>query len=175
MSSSEEKAKAIRLAIFDVDGVLSNGLLKYGTNGTEIKSFHVHDGLGMKLLQKYGVEVAIITARKSDAVTQRMQDLKISHVYQNASDKVLAYEELKKLLKVSDNEIAYMGDDLPDLPLLRRAGLAVTVPNAPAIIKQHANIVTKAKGGKGAVREFCEFILNAQGNYENAIQEYLQR
>lgn len=170
-----EKAKSIRLMLFDVDGVLTNGQIHYGHNGPEVKTFHVHDGLGLQLLQKSGVEVGIITLRNSDAVKQRMKDLNIKYLYQNVPDKLAVYEELKQKLNLTDENIGYMGDDLPDLPILRRAGLAITVPNAPHIIRDHAHLITEAKGGKGAVREACEFILNAQGTFETVVQEYLHR
>lgn len=169
------KAKPIRLAIFDVDGVLTAGVLSYGQDGIECKNFHVHDGQGMKLLQQSGVEIAIITTCKSDIVKRRMQDLGIQHVYQGQVDKLPAYEDIKKKLQLSDEQIAYMGDDLPDLPMLRRVGLAITVANAPKIIQEHAHLTTKAKGGKGAAREACDFIMQAQGTYQTLINSYLNR
>jgi 3-deoxy-D-manno-octulosonate 8-phosphate phosphatase (KDO 8-P phosphatase) len=169
-----EKAKLIRLAIFDVDGVLTDGALFYGNN-TELKKFHVHDGLGMKLLMKSGVEIAIITSRQSDIVTQRMESLGVKHVYQNQPDKLPAYEDLKQKLNLNDEQISYAGDDLPDLPLLRRAGLSITVPNAPKLIQQYAYLVTQAKGGRGAVREVCELIMEAQGTFANVIDEFTRR
>lgn len=169
------KAKKIRLAIFDVDGVLTNGMLYYAPDGTELKKFHVHDGQGLKLLQKTGVSIAIITSRQSTVVTKRMQDLGITHVYQNQKDKVPAYEEIKQKLKVTDDEIAYVGDDLPDLPLIRRVGLGITVANAPDIMQKHAHWVTQAEGGQGAAREVCDFIMQAQGHYQQIINTYLER
>jgi 3-deoxy-D-manno-octulosonate 8-phosphate phosphatase (KDO 8-P phosphatase) len=170
-----EKAKKIRLVIFDVDGVLTNGTLIYGNNNTEYKQFHVHDGQGMKLLMTSGIHVAVITAKESDIVTQRMQYLEIPHFYQGNVDKLPAYEDLKKKLGLTDEEIAYVGDDLPDLPLLRRVGLPITVANAPKIIKQFAYLITVAKGGKGAAREVCDLIMEAQGTYTIAIEKFLQR
>lgn len=175
MNEIMEKAKPIRLAIFDVDGILTTGKLFYGPNGIEYKEFHVHDGQGMKYLQQTGVEIAIITARQSDIVTKRMHDLGISHVYQGNLDKVPAYEDLKQKLKLKDEQIAYVGDDLPDLPLIRRVGLGVTVANAPEVMQDHATWVTKRKGGKGAVREVCDLIMRAQGTYDTLVQSHLQR
>jgi len=175
MQSLIEKAKHIRLVIFDVDGVLSTGALTYGPNGTETKTFHVHDGVGMKLLTKSGIAIGIITGRKSDIVTQRMQELDIEHVYQGYSDKIPAYEDLKQKLQLDDHQIAYVGDDLPDLPLLRRVGLGITVPNAPKIMHKHAAWTTTMKGGKGAAREVCEFIMTAQGSFNAALQAFLER
>jgi 3-deoxy-D-manno-octulosonate 8-phosphate phosphatase (KDO 8-P phosphatase) len=174
MQSIIDKAKQVRLLIFDVDGVLTSGILFYGTHGTEFKNFHVHDGLGMKLLQNAGISIAIITSRESEIVTCRMQDLGIEYLYQNQPDKILAYEDVKKKLKLTNQQIAYVGDDLPDLPLLRRAGLAITVPNAPKIMQQYAHWTTTAKGGEGAAREVCDFIIEAQGLYSTMIEPYLR-
>jgi 3-deoxy-D-manno-octulosonate 8-phosphate phosphatase (KDO 8-P phosphatase) len=169
------KAAKIRLVIFDVDGVLTTGNLIYRPNGSESKTFHVHDGVGLRMLLKSGVDVGIITARTSDVVSKRMQDLDIKHVYQGAADKVIAYEDLKTKLNLQDEQVAYVGDDLPDLPLFKRVGLAITVPNAPPIMLKHATHVTKTQGGQGAAREVCEMIMQAQGSYDAAIQSYLDR
>lgn len=173
MSTLEVKAKAIKLLILDIDGVLTNGLLYYGNGGIEMKGFHIHDGLGIKLLQKSGVAVAVITAKKAESIERRVRDLHIEHAYFGREEKLPAYEELKQKLKLNDADIAYIGDDLPDLPILRRVGLAMTVPNAPELIRQYVHLVTKNKGGKGAVREICEFILKAQDQFEAVIQSYL--
>jgi 3-deoxy-D-manno-octulosonate 8-phosphate phosphatase (KDO 8-P phosphatase) len=170
-----DKAKNIRLVIFDVDGVLTTGALTYRPDGSEDKTFHVQDGMGMRMLASSGIHVAIITARKSAVVEKRMQDLNIEHVYQGYSDKILAFDDVKKKLNVQDHEIAYMGDDLPDLPVMRRVGFSISVPNAASIIQQHANYVTKKKGGKGAVRELSDLILQAQNKYDVLIQNYLER
>lgn len=168
-----EKAKRIRLLILDVDGVLTTGIIYYGSEGFEMKGFHLHDGLGIKLLQKSGIAVAIISGKNSEPVARRLRDLQIQHIYLGLEDKLPAYEELKQKLQLNDEQIAYMGDDLPDLPLLRRAGFAITVPQAAGVIREHVDLVTTAKAGKGAVREVCELILNAQDQYQNMIQSYL--
>lgn len=175
MQNIIERAKHIRLAIFDVDGILTNGRLVYGVNGHELKEFHVIDGQGIKFLQKTGVEIAIITARQSEIISQRMKDLDIVHFYQGNSDKLPAYEDLKQKLKLEDHQISYMGDDLPDLPIIRRVGLGVTVPNAAKVMHENACWTTQATGGNGAVRELCELIMNAQGTYQTIIDSYLQR
>ncbi len=167
------KAKVIRLLILDIDGVLTDGVIYYGTNGIEGRGFHIHDGLGIKLLQKTGITVAVISGKNTEYVEKRLKELSIQHAYLGHDDKRPAYDELKKKLKLKDNEIAYMGDDLPDLPLLRRAGLAMTVPEAPHIIQQQVDFITKHKAGKGAVREACEFIMMAQDQYQSVIQSYL--
>jgi 3-deoxy-D-manno-octulosonate 8-phosphate phosphatase (KDO 8-P phosphatase) len=175
MESILKKAKLIRLAIFDVDGVMTAGALHYGTQGIESKHFHVHDGQGMKLLQKSGIPIGIITTCQSDIVRRRMHDLGIEHVYQGQVDKLPAYENIKQKLNLEDQQIAYVGDDLPDLPILSRVGLAITVRNAPKIMHQYAHWVTKKKGGKGAVREVCELLMQAQDTYQSIINSYLQR
>lgn len=173
MKTTVKKAKTIRLLILDVDGILTNGMIYYGKEEGEIRGFHIHDGLGIKLLQKSGVVVAVISGKKSDGLIKRLSDLSIQHTYLGHDDKLPSYENLKKKLQLKDNEIAYMGDDLPDLPILRRVGLAVTVPEAPEIIQQHVDLITKCRGGTGAVREACEFIMIAQDQYKTMIQSYL--
>lgn len=175
MNTISEKAKNIKLLILDVDGVLTAGTLSYTPNGIEVKNFHVHDGQGMKLLKKTGVDIGVITTCKSPIVKRRMDDLGINHLYQGQIDKLPAYEDLKNKLNLTDEQIAYVGDDLPDLPMLKRVGLAVTVSNAPKIIQQHTHWITKAKGGKGAAREVCDFIMQAQGTYQTVIDAYLKR
>lgn len=167
-----EKAKPIKLLILDVDGVLTNGMLYYDNQGVEIKGFHIHDGLGIKLLQKAGIPVAIISGRKSAAVEMRVKQLNIEHFYLGNEDKLPAYTELKQKLNLSDAQIAFMGDDLPDLPLLKRVGLSITVPQAPVIIREYADLITTLNGGKGAVREACETILQAQGKYQTVTENY---
>lgn len=175
MESIIEKAKLVRLAIFDVDGVMTAGTLHYGSQGIESKHFHVHDGQGMKLLQKSGIPIGIITTCQSDIVKRRMRDLGIEHIYQGQIDKLPAYEDIKQKLHLTDEQIAYVGDDLPDLAILSRVGLAITVNNAPKIMHQYVHWVTKKKGGKGAVREVCELLMQAQGTYQTIINSYLKR
>jgi 3-deoxy-D-manno-octulosonate 8-phosphate phosphatase (KDO 8-P phosphatase) len=168
-----EKAKKIRLVIFDVDGVLTDGCLHLGPQGEEHKIFHIHDGLGIKLLQQTGVKVGIITSRRSQVVEQRMAYLGIQYVYQGIADKQPVFNELINQLKLDVTEVAYVGDDLPDLPLIRRAGLGIAVANARPIVKQHAAWHTQTCGGQGAAREVCELIMQAQGTLEPALQNYL--
>lgn len=173
MNQLIEKAKPIKLLILDVDGVLTNGTLYYGPGVAHLKGFHIQDGLGIKLLQKTGVTVAIITAKQSEAVALRASELHITHIYMGRENKLPAYEELKHKLDLNDQQIAYMGDDLPDLPCLRRAGLAISVPNSSETLSQHVDFITTKKAGKGAVREACELIMKAQNSYEAVIQSYL--
>lgn len=170
--ASIEKAKPIRLFIFDIDGILTDGRIYYGNQGNELKAFHVQDGLGIKFLHKANILVAVISAKNSDAVVRRMQELNIIHTYLGYAEKLPVYEELKQKLNLEDQQIAYMADDLPDLPVLRRVGLSITVPQAPEIIKQHVTLITRKPAGMGAVREACEFVLEAQEQLEPVIQSY---
>lgn len=174
MQAIMDKARNIRLVIFDVDGILTSGTLFYDKNGAEMRDFHVHDGQGMKSLQQSGVPIAIISARQSEGVTKRMQDLGIQYVFQGQEKKLTAYEKLKQQLNLEDNQIAYMGDDLPDLLLLNRVGLSVTAANAPLFIRNQVDWVTQNAGGKGAARELCDVILHAQNNFQSIVDTYLK-
>lgn len=173
MTNAQTKAAGIKLLILDVDGILTTGALYYGSNGFEMRGFHIHDGLGVKLLQRTGVAVAVISGKQSDHVAKRLKELNIEHVYLGHEDKLPVYNTIKQALNLTDDQIAYMGDDLPDLPLLKRAGLAITVPNAPLYLQEHADHITHKKGGKGAVREACEFIMTAQQTFASVLQSYL--
>ncbi|HET9577124.1 MAG TPA: HAD-IIIA family hydrolase [Usitatibacter sp.] len=159
----EARARAVRLAIFDVDGVMTDGTLYIGGEGEAFKAFNILDGHGVKMLQSAGVATAIISGRSSDAVARRAAELSIAHVVQGAGDKVAAFEALLARLGVEPAACAFVGDDLPDLPVMRRCGLAVAVANAVEAVKSAAHYVTRASGGRGAVREFCELVLRAQG------------
>lgn len=159
----QQRAARIKLVIFDVDGTLTDGSLHYGAGGEEQKVFHVQDGYGMKQLQRAGLTLAIISGRESAAVTRRMQDLGIEHVFQGDEHKLPIFERLLRKLDLSAAQTAYMGDDLPDLPLLERVGLAVAPANAVPALKGAAHHVTVAHGGRGAARELCDLILDVQG------------
>ncbi len=159
--------------IFDVDGVLTDGSLYLSDSGEEMKAFNTLDGHGMKMLQASGVVLAIITGRRSRCVELRAQNLGISHLYQGASDKLVAYRDLLEKLQLRPDETAYMGDDVVDLPVMRRAGFAIAVPDAPDIVRQNAHYVTRRSGGRGAVREACEFLMRMQDSYDAMIAEYL--
>lgn len=167
------RAARVRLMIFDVDGVLTDGSLYYAAEGEVIKCFNVLDGHGIKLLQQSGVETAIISARKSAIVQHRASDLGISHVYQGVHDKRSAYELLLMQSAIDADACGFIGDDVIDLPVLSRVGFAVSVPNAHHEVLARAHYVTKAGGGRGAVREVCDLILRAQGTYEAALAPYL--
>jgi 3-deoxy-D-manno-octulosonate 8-phosphate phosphatase (KDO 8-P phosphatase) len=168
------RAREIKIAIFDVDGVMTDGSLFLTDAGEEIKAYNVLDGYGLKMLRQSGVELAIITSRTSRSVERRAQNLEITHLYQGSHDKLATFVSLLETLDLQAGEACYMGDDLIDLPVLRRAGLAVSVPSAPDIVKQHAHYVTKAGAGHGAVRECCELIMAAQGTLAAIQQGYLR-
>ena len=157
------RAALIRIAVFDVDGTLTDGRLWYGTGGHEARQFHVHDGLGLKRLQAHGVQVAIITARHSDAVATRARELDISHVFQAQSDKRACLQQLLKTLHLEPRQACYVGDDVPDLPAMHLAGLAIAVANAHPWVAEHAHWQTARSGGAGAAREVCDLLLQAQG------------
>lgn len=161
-----ERARAIRLVIFDVDGVLTDGSLYLSDEGKEYKAFNSRDGHGMVMLRDSGVTLAVITGRRSEVVRIRMESLGIAHVYQGQRDKLPAYQALKEQLALADTEIAYVGDDVMDLPVMRRVGLAIAVGDAHPLVGQHAHWQTRAAGGRGAAREVCEFLLAAQGKLE---------
>jgi 3-deoxy-D-manno-octulosonate 8-phosphate phosphatase (KDO 8-P phosphatase) len=174
MQDVYQKARGIRLAIFDVDGVLTDGSLYYTGSGEELKAFNVRDGHGMKMLQAGGVRLAIITSRNSRCVELRAKDLGIDLLYQGVADKLTAFQELLAQIGLDAAASAYMGDDLIDLPVMRRCGLALTVAEAPAAVKSQAHYISQAPGGRGAVREVCELILQAQGTLESRLASYLK-
>lgn len=167
-----DRASKIKLIIFDVDGVLTDGKLIFSANGELFKSFHAQDGLGISLLHKARIKTAIITGRTSDIVKFRSEELKITDVYQGAKNKVNAFEELKKKYALEFDEIAYVGDDLIDLPIMIKVGLACAVHNAVAEVKNIAHYASKADGGNGAVREIAEFILKAQNKWDDIVLAY---
>ncbi len=172
MSSSPEevlrRARAVRLAIFDVDGVMTDGTLYIGPSGEAFKAFHILDGHGVKMLQAAGVAAAILSGRSSESVAHRARELDIAHVVQGALDKVAAFERLLAQLRAEPAACAFVGDDLPDLEVMGRCGFAVAVANAVESVKAAAHYVTAAPGGRGAVREFCELVLRAQGRLGSA-------
>ncbi|MET0070979.1 MAG: 3-deoxy-manno-octulosonate-8-phosphatase KdsC [Candidatus Thiodiazotropha sp.] len=173
MQDIHAKASGVKLVIFDVDGVLTDGGLFLGDDGQEYKSFNSRDGHGMKMLQKTGVVIGIITGRTSEVVRIRMESLGIEHVYQGKHDKLPAYEELRDKLGLSDAEVAYVGDDVVDLPIMRRVGLAIAVNDAHPFVVQHAHWQTPHNGGRGAARDVCELVLEAQGNLKTELDSYL--
>lgn len=168
-----DKAKAIRLLLTDVDGVLTNGAIVYDAQGFEIKFFHVQDGLGIKMLQQNGIQVGIITSRDSNIVNKRMEELGITLIHQGQEHKIVSYHAIRDQLRLQDSQIAYIGDDLPDLPVINKAGLGIAVANAHHYVKQKAAWVTTHTGGAGAVREVCEMVLHAQNKLFMTYENYL--
>lgn len=168
-----EKARLIKLVVFDVDGVLTDGSLFLGDDGQEYKAFHSKDGLGMKLLQASGVEIGIITARTSKLVEHRMHSLDIKHVYQGQLDKRKAFDKLLVKLNLNHDQVAYVGDDVIDLPVMKQAGLAIAVQDAHPLAKQHAHWQTPHNGGRGAARDVCELIMEAQGTLQAQWERFL--
>ena len=173
MKAILEKAAKIKLLILDVDGVFTNGLLFLSESGDEYKAFHTQDGLGIKLLLKTGVDIGIISARESSIVKKRMSNLGIKHIYLGDRPKIISYEALIKHLNVTDEQVAYVGDDLTDLGLIRRVGLGIAVPNAVEQVRQHAKWQTKTPGGLGAVREVCELIMTAHNTLDEIVEKHL--
>lgn len=167
------RAQKIKLAIFDVDGVLTTGALFLGDDGQEYKAFNSRDGHGMKMLAANGVDTAIITGRSSKVVERRAHDIKIKHVYQGALEKLPVYEKLLTDLGLQHDEVAFVGDDIVDLPILLRVGLAVAVADGHPLVREHSHWVTPSNGGCGAAREFCEMMMFAQGNYAKEMKRYL--
>lgn len=166
-------AKNISLAVFDVDGVMTDGKIYFSANGDELKGFNILDGLGIKLLQKSGVDIAIITGRTSPLTKKRADDLGIKHLIQGREDKKSALQDLATQLSVPMSQIAYIGDDLPDLGAIRLAGLGITVANGYDFVKIHADWCSTRRGGEGAVREICDMILNAKGVKQQLLASFL--
>lgn len=172
MQDIYERARNIRVAIFDVDGVLTDGALYYTDTGEEMKAFSVHDGHGMRMLREGGVALAIISSRSSRSLEARARNLGIELLFQGAADKLAAFSELLGRCDIGAEACACVGDDLVDLPVMKRCGLAVAVPDAPALVRRRAQYVTRARGGHGAAREFCEIILHAQGSLTARLAHY---
>lgn len=174
MNKLIEKAQQIKCLICDMDGVLTDGLLYIDNHFNELKTFHIHDGVGLKLLMTVGIDVAVITGSRNAVVDHRMQQLGIKHYYKDQLNKQDTYEQLKKTLNLEDKQFAYIGDDLPDMPLIQKVGLGVAVANAVPAVKKIAVWQTEHPGGRGAVRELCDLILNAQNKMDLAIKGYLK-
>jgi 3-deoxy-D-manno-octulosonate 8-phosphate phosphatase (KDO 8-P phosphatase) len=174
-TQSEEvaaRARRIKLLLMDCDGVLTDGRLELLENGDEQKTFHAHDGQGISLLHKAGLRTGIISGRTSTAVDRRAQNLQMAYVKQYAKDKIQALEEILADAEVSAEECGYVGDDLPDIPVMHRVKLAVAVADAAEETKRAAHYVTAAKGGQGAVREVCDLILKSQGRWHELMKKY---
>lgn len=168
------RAAKIKLIVFDVDGVLTDGSLYLTDDGQETKAFFALDGHGIKMLKRSGVELAIITGRHSQLMHHRVRNLNIEHLYQGVEDKLEAYEELVKRMGYDFDQVAAMGDDVVDLPMMRRSGLSITVPGALDRVKQYAHYITRLPGGRGAAREVCELLMRAQGTLDAQLAPYLR-
>lgn len=168
-----DRVQRLKLMIFDVDGVLTDGTLYFSEAGTELKAFNARDGHGIKMLRQSGVEVAILSARTSRAVEMRAVELGISVIEQGAADKGAAFESLVARLRVPAAAAGYMGDDVVDLPVFKRCGFAVSVPEAPEMVRERVHHVTRTPGGRGAVREVCELIMRTQGSLERVLARQL--
>lgn len=169
-----KRAAGIELVVFDVDGVLTDGRLFYGDDGQEYKAFHSRDGHGMKMLHRSGVEVAIITGRTSKVVEHRMANLGIDRVYQGQKDKLPAFERLIAEVGLRPAQVAYVGDDVVDLPVMLRVGLAIAPADAHPLVCRHAHWQTPHGGGLGAARDVCELIMEARGSLDAQLAQYLQ-
>lgn len=169
-----ERARRVKLMIFDVDGVLTDGRLWYGPSGEEIKAFHSFDGQGIKMLTTSGVHAALLSGRSSPAVTARAAELGVEHVLQGIADKRAAFEGLLQRLGISREATGAMGDDLVDLPVLTRCAFSATVPEAPEEVRRQVRYVASSPAGGGAAREVCEFIMRAQGTLDDVIGAYLR-
>jgi 3-deoxy-D-manno-octulosonate 8-phosphate phosphatase (KDO 8-P phosphatase) len=171
--SAVARARTVRLMAFDVDGVLTDGTLFVAAGGEEFKAFNILDGHGLRMLRDNGVQLAILSGRESQAVTRRAQELGIEQVVQGLAQKLPAFEALCARSGIKADECGFVGDDYPDLPVLLRCGFAATVPGAPEAVRSRVHYVTRAAGGRGAVREICEFVLEAQGKLDAALGRYL--
>jgi 3-deoxy-D-manno-octulosonate 8-phosphate phosphatase (KDO 8-P phosphatase) len=172
LSEIQRRAQRIRLLLMDCDGVLTDGRIVLLPEAEDIKFFHSHDGQGLKLAAQAGLRTGVITTRASRVLERRVKEMKVHHLYQNAENKLEAYEAILKQEGLSDEEVAFIGDDLPDLPVMLRVGLAMAVSNAVPEVLAHAHWVTKREGGRGGVRETVEFILKAQGKWDDVVTRY---
>ena len=168
-----EKAKKIKLLVLDVDGVMTDGKIYYGNYGDEIKAFDVKDGLGVALLRRARIPTILITAKKSRIVRVRARDMGVKKIYESADHKLRIFDKVLRKFRITSQEACFMGDDILDIPVLKNAGLSVTVPRAVDEVKSVSFYITKANAGSGAVREVCELILNSQGKWEEVIKSYL--
>ena len=168
-----DRLRRVKLLAIDVDGVLTDGRLYFQADGIEIKAFHTQDGHGLKLLKRVGIHVALITGRDSPMVSQRAAALGITHVYQGCEDKLTTLRALCQRLDITLEQVAYCGDDLPDLAPIKRSGVGITVPNAPDYMHPHADWITERLGGHGAGREICDTLLTSQGHWDAVLDTYL--
>jgi 3-deoxy-D-manno-octulosonate 8-phosphate phosphatase (KDO 8-P phosphatase) len=166
------RAAKIRMVVFDVDGVLTDGSLFVGDGGEEYKAFYARDGLGMKMLQFSGVEIGVITGRTSQVVLHRMESMQIDHVFQGKTEKLPAFEQLCADANIPAEEVAFVGDDLIDLPVILKAGLGIAVADAHPVVLHHAHWHTANPGGRGAARDVCELVMQAQDTWDAQLRKY---
>ena len=167
-----DRARKVKVLVLDVDGVLTDGRIVYGNYGDEIKNFDVNDGLGIILVKRAGIKCVILTAKASRVVTKRAKELKIDRVYHNFHYKIEALRMICRRFKVTEEEVCFVGDDVIDIPVLKRVGLAVSPPNAMDYVRTFSHFTTLKRGGRGAVREVCDLILNAQGKWDEVTKRY---
>lgn len=168
-----DKLKQIKLLLLDVDGVLTDGGIIYNDNNVETKAFNVKDGLGIKLLMKAGINTAIVTGRTSKTLYHRCNDLGIDQIFDGVNNKASVLNRILEKADLTPEKIAFIGDDLPDIPLFKKVGLSIAVADAPETVRENADMITSAEGGKGAVREVCEAILKAKGLWEQILESFL--
>ena len=168
----KERARRIKLLILDVDGILTDGRIIYDSKGNDLKVFDVYDGMGIHLLGEAGIKTILISARASKTIKIRAKDMGVSEIFENADKKINVYNKILKKFKLKDENICFMGDDLVDLAILKRAGFAVSVPNACGEAKKTSHYVTRKRGGKGAVREVCELILKNKNKWSHLLKSY---
>ncbi len=173
MEDALKRAAGIKLVAFDVDGVLTDGGLYIGDNGVEYKAFYSRDGHGMRMLLDSGVKIGVITGRQSQLVADRMVSLGVEHVYQGCREKGPGFESLLKDTGLKGDEVAFVGDDVMDLPAMSRAGLAIAVADAHPLVIEHAHWKTSSPGGRGAVREVCELVMRARGSLDGVLSSYI--
>jgi 3-deoxy-D-manno-octulosonate 8-phosphate phosphatase (KDO 8-P phosphatase) len=168
----KEKLKKIKMLILDVDGVMTDGRIIMDDEGRQLKNFDVRDGHGLKIIQRYGIKVVILTGRKSEVVNHRAHDLEIKEIYQGALNKKEVFQKILLKHNLAASAVAFIGDDIIDIPVLRQVGFSVAVADAVDVVKKSVDYVTKHKGGRGAVREICEMILQSQGKWQEIAEKY---
>ena len=168
-----EAASHIKMLVLDVDGILTDGRIVYTSKGEQIQAFHVHDGFGLKLLMKSDIKVVLLSARGGRALEKRAKELGIRDLYQDRSDKLMIYEQIKHRFGLEDKQVAFMGDDWMDLPILTRVGLSATVPDCVEAVKERVHYITSREGGRGAVREVCELILRSKDLLGSFLDQFL--
>lgn len=174
MINLNNRASKIKFLLLDVDGVLTDGRIIYDSRGRDLKFFDVRDGLGINLLKKAGIPTILISAKSSKTIKHRAKDMPIEAVFENVSPKLEIYNKILKKYNLSDEEVCFIGDDLVDLGILKRVGLAVSVPNGVTDVKEISHYVTKSFGGRGAVREVCELIIKSQNKWDDIVLKYMQ-